>query len=143
MTQFSQADIDTRLSVLWFLSKRLYQTSKTAAPVALFSQVVQGLIQQVDQLSREDRIDALREIVAGSNTRLSEAYSDLNANMKLAFWYRLANNSFLSNLNLEKAVQVRDRGLCDRLLNDLAERDFNELANFLHRAVSVTGISVA
>ncbi|MEB3269279.1 MAG: orange carotenoid protein N-terminal domain-containing protein, partial [Leptolyngbya sp.] len=85
---FERADTDTRLALLWVMAKRLRQISTTAAPAAAFSQVVQGLIRQLHQVKREEQLDVLREMITGDNTRLAEAYSALDANMRLAFWYR-------------------------------------------------------
>ena len=140
--RFEQADTDTRLALLWMMAKRLRQVSATAAPAAAFSQVVQGLIRQLHQVQREEQLDVLREMITGDNTRLAEAYGALDANMRLAFWYRLVN----SKESYGVAAQVNAVGTAEQLapaLADLNRRDSNELFGLFKRAVATTGGAVA
>ncbi len=135
---FQQADTDTRLVMLWMMAKRLQQASTTAVPAAIFSQVVQRLIRQLYQVRREDRLDALRDMVSGADTRLAEAYVTLDANMKLAFWYRLVNDSSQMEMGTH-LTYLQGRGPMEAVLEDLDRRDFNELVGIFKGAVAVTG----
>ena len=133
--RFSQASAQTKLVILHYLSQRIYRASNSATPSAFFSQRVQTVIKQLQQLPREDRYAALEEILHGVPTRLTEAYGELDTNMRMAFWYRLANSrrddsllahGALTSWNQEQHV----------LLTDLETRDSNELITFLRDAVA-------
>lgn len=133
--RFQQASASTKLVVLHYLAKQVYQASKTATPGAFFSQQVQGVLKQVQQLPREERQGALEEILTDVPTRLTEAYEALDTNMKMAFWYRLFNvrrgAALLpkSHLNVTTSEQ-------ENLIAGLNSRDSNELVSFLREAVS-------
>ncbi|NEQ47974.1 MAG: hypothetical protein F6K00_32360 [Leptolyngbya sp. SIOISBB] len=133
--RFAQASAQTQLVILHYLAQKIYRASNSATPSALFSQRVQTVIKQLQQLPREDRYSALEEILHGVPTRLTEAYSELDANMKMAFWYRLANShrddSLLAHGALTSWSQEQHV-----LLADLETRDSNELITFLRDAVT-------
>ncbi|NER84534.1 MAG: hypothetical protein F6K42_34445 [Leptolyngbya sp. SIO1D8] len=133
--QFNQTSAQTRLVILHYLAKRLHQASTAAKPSALFSQKVQSVLKQVQQVPREERQEVLQEILAGAPTRLSEAYEDLDTNMKMAFWYRLVNNR-RENVLLLKSIPQETSSEQIALLSDLASRDSNELVSFLREAVT-------
>ncbi|MBE7385356.1 MAG: hypothetical protein F6J95_028650 [Leptolyngbya sp. SIO1E4] len=133
--QFQQASAQTRLVVLYYLAKQLHQASKAATPSALFSQKVQAVIKHVQQLPKEERHEALQEILAGAPTRLTEAYEALDTNMRMAFWYRVAN-SRRGDVLLSKSLYQEPSSGQRALLADLASRDSNELVSFLHEAVA-------
>ncbi|MDB9528074.1 orange carotenoid protein N-terminal domain-containing protein [Oscillatoria sp. CS-180] len=132
--KFRQSSARTQLVILYYLAQKLHRASKVATPSALFSQKVHGVLKQIQQLSCEDRYVVLEEILRGSPTRLTEAYDELDTNMRIAFWYRLANNRkgnllpsmpYGQNLNLDQ----------EALLSELDSRDSNELVTFLREAV--------
>lgn len=134
-TQFHQAAPQTQLQVLHFLGKQLNKASKAAAPSAFFSQRVQSVLKQIHQLPREESSQALQDILTRVPTRVTEAYEGLDANMRMAFWYRLANSD-RGDLLLAKAPMKDENGAQVRLMDDLESRDSNELVSFFHEAVN-------
>ena len=139
--QFKQANANTRLVVLHYLAKQLHKASKTAKPGAFFSQKVQGVIKQVQQLPREERQEALQEVLTGAPTRLTEVYEELDTNMRMAFWYRLVNGRRGDTL-LPNSLPRETSSAQDLLLSDLASRDSNELVSFLREAVEDRKLAV-
>lgn len=133
--QFQQASAQTKLLVLYYLAKQLREASAKTTPSAFFSQKVQGMLKQLQQLPQEERGEALHEILSGVPTRLSEAYEALDTNMKMAFWYRLANGRRGEARLLQPTV---DESSFEQeiLLKDLANRDSNELVSCLRDIVS-------
>jgi len=120
---------------LHYLAQKIHRASNTATPSAFFSQKVQTVIKQLQQLPRAGRHQALEEILHGTPTRLAEAYGELDTNMRMAFWYRLANShrgeALLANQALTRWSQEQHL-----LLSDLETRDCNELITFLREAVT-------
>ncbi|MEM9003591.1 MAG: orange carotenoid protein N-terminal domain-containing protein [Cyanobacteria bacterium P01_F01_bin.86] len=139
--QFNQANAQTRLVVLHYLAKQLHKASKTAKPGAFFSQKVQGMLKQVQQVPREERQEALQEILTGTPTRLTEVYEGLDTNMRMAFWYRLANGRKGDSL-LSKTLASEVNSEQAELLSELASRDSNELVSFLRKAVAEKELAV-
>ncbi len=88
---FESVDVDCKIAVLWQTYNTLGQAFAAIAPVALFSQAVQQMLSQIQQVDRDDQAAILRDILAGADTRFTQAYRGLNINMKLAFWHRLFN----------------------------------------------------
>lgn len=134
VNRFFQANAQTRLVALYYVSQKIHRASKTATPGAFFSQKVQSVLKQIQQLPREERHEALEEILNRTPTRFTDAYAELDHNMRMAFWYRLANHrqrdallshTYVSTWNQEQHL----------LLADLETRDSNELMNFLRAAV--------
>jgi len=132
--QFHQASAQTKLVILHYIAKRIHQTSQMATPSAFFSQKVQEVLQQIQQLPKGDRHEALEEILHGVPTRLTEAYEGLDANMRMAFWYRLAN-SRRGDVLLPSSYYLRNSQEQETLLSDLDSRDSNELVTFMRAAV--------
>ena len=133
--QFERANAQTRLVVLHYLSKQLHKASKAAKPGAFFSQKVQGMLKQVQQLPREERQEALQEVLIGEPTRLTEMYENLDINMRMAFWYRLANGRRGDAVVL-KSLNQGTNSEQSALLSDLSSRDSNELVSILREAVT-------
>jgi len=138
--QFSQAGAQTKLVILHYLAQKLYRASDSATPSAFFSQKVQTVLKQLQQLPRADRHEALEEILHGIPTRLTEAYGELDTNMRMAFWYRLANNhrgdALLANQPLPSWNQEQHS-----LLSALEACDCNELITFLRAAVAAKAVA--
>lgn len=150
ITRFHHSRAQTRLVVLYYLAKKIHATSKKTTPSAFFSQKVHSVLQQIQQIPKEERVEALQEILQGAPTRLVEAYNELDANMRTAFWYRLANDRREGAL-LPSSLPSSSSYEQEQLLSDLESRDSNELVAFLREAVkaptptpaSVNGLSQA
>ncbi len=134
--QFRQARADTQLMVLYSLVQRLHRVSRTATPTAFFSQKVQAVLKQLQQLPRPERHQALEEILMGVPTRLTEAYEDLDINMRMAFWYRLVNGEQGDTMlpQPQSPAMAEERR---QLLAALEQRDSNELVALLREAVQL------
>ena len=136
--QFAKASIDDQLALLWFSYEKVGRAIRSAAPVAIFSQITQRLFTQVKHIRREEQLDAIRDIVAGADTRVSREYTKLNVNMKLAFWYKLAQGVQDGSiqqvpLNHELAPEAKP------VLSALEAMGFNEQVSFLQKAIFLMG----
>ncbi|MBE9109007.1 hypothetical protein IQ273_06195 [Nodosilinea sp. LEGE 07298] len=131
---FEAVDVDCKIAVLWQTYDTLGQAFAAIAPVALFSQAVQQLLSQIQQLDRNDQAAVLRDILAGADTRFTVAYQALNINMKLAFWHRLFHLMPASRLPLATCQDGSVR--TQTLLTRLNTMGLNERLHFLRRVVS-------
>ncbi|TVP69153.1 MAG: hypothetical protein EA342_04035 [Leptolyngbya sp. LCM1.Bin17] len=131
---FKTIDVDCQLALLWQIYDTLGQAFAAIAPVALFSQAVQQLINQLDQVHRDDKIDVLRDILAGADTRFTQAYQSLNSNMRLAFWHRLMHRIPASALPSMAMCQAKSP-TAEALITRLNTMGLNERLHFLRRVV--------
>lgn len=129
---YESANVDCQIAILWQTYDTLGQAFAAIAPVALFSQAVQHLINQMQQVDRDDQVSILRDIVARADTRFAHAYQALNINMKLAFWHRLFVCLPVSRLPLSTCQQVP---ATQALLTRLDAMGLNERLHFLRRVV--------
>ena len=83
--------IDDQLGLLWVLYKNMGGLVTPAAPGATERiKLAGGLIYQVANLSHQEQLQFMRDLVARVNTPLTRSYGLLSSNNKLAFWYQLA-----------------------------------------------------
>lgn len=131
---FEAVDVECKIAILWQIYDTLGQAFAAIAPVALFSQAVQQLLNQIQQVDRTDRAAVLREILAGADTRFTQAYQTLNINMRLAFWHRLFNLMPVSRLPITTCQD--GHGTAQALLARLDAMGLNERLHFLRRVMS-------
>ncbi|HIK44711.1 MAG TPA: hypothetical protein IGR64_07445 [Leptolyngbyaceae cyanobacterium M65_K2018_010] len=135
ITSFKSADVDCQLEILWQAYDTLGQALASVVPVALLSQAVQQLIRQLGQVSREEKLAILRDILAGADTRFTHAYAALNANMKLAFWHRLFSGRDWPGLSAMVACHSPS-SQTQALLDRLNTMGLNERLNFLRQVLA-------
>ncbi len=83
--------IDDQLGLLWVLYENMGGLVTPAAPGAKERiKLAGGLIYEVANLSSEEQLQVMRDLVARVNTPITRAYGLLSSNNKLAFWYQLA-----------------------------------------------------
>ena len=127
---FEMADVDCQLAIIWRIYDTLGQAFATVAPAALFSQAVQQLIQQLRHVRRSDRVDILRDLMAGADTRFTQAYEALDVNMRLAFWHRLVHQTTFSWSSPAPTPESQT------LLSHLDSMGLNERLYFLKRVLA-------
>lgn len=131
---FKAANVDCQLAIIWHTYRTMGQAIADAAPVALFSQGVQRLINQFNQVQRGERLDVLRDILAGHETRFSEEYGALNIYMKLAFWHRLTHVTSVDAVPSFAACGSSDE--VHQMLQQLDSMGLNERLYFLRRVLN-------
>ncbi len=134
ITIFKAADVDCQLAILWQAYDTLGQAFASVAPLALFSQAVQQLLQHLNQMSRAEQLDILRDILSGADTRFTHAYRALNLNMKLAFWHRLFSRRDWQD-PLPLSACRSETPATQALIGRLSTMGLNERVNFLRQAV--------
>ncbi|MCW6035744.1 Orange carotenoid protein [Spirulina subsalsa FACHB-351] len=88
--QLKRLSVDDQLALLWLAYTELGRSITPAAPGAARLQFAEGLLNQFRQMSRDEQLQAMRDLVNQVNTPISRAYGILSVNTKLAFWYTLA-----------------------------------------------------
>ncbi|MDJ0704196.1 MAG: orange carotenoid protein N-terminal domain-containing protein [Leptolyngbyaceae cyanobacterium MO_188.B28] len=134
VNQFGKVSVDDRLALLWFSYEKVGKAIRSAAPVAIFSQITQRLFTQVKHIRREEQLNAIRDLASGADTRVGQEYTSLNVNMKLAFWYKLAQG--VQNGSIQRLPQTHELSQeAKPVLNALESMGFNEQVSFLQKAI--------
>ncbi len=82
--------VDDKLTLLWELYTEMGRSVTPAAPGAARLQLAEGLLADIQAMSFDEQLQAMRDIAAKNSTPVSRSYGVLGTNTKLAFWYRLS-----------------------------------------------------
>ncbi len=83
--------IDDQLGLLWVLYENMGGLVTPAASDATERiKLAGGLIYEVTNLSEEEQLQFMRDLIGKVNNPLTRSYGFLSSNNKLAFWYQLA-----------------------------------------------------
>ncbi|WP_048320769.1 orange carotenoid protein N-terminal domain-containing protein, partial [Crocosphaera watsonii] len=110
-----------------------------AAPGAARLQFAEGLLNQFKNMSQDEQLQAMRDLVNKVSTPVSRAYGVFTNNTKLAFWYTLAEL-------MEAGVVIPvppSYGLSEeanKTLSTIQSLDFNKQITVLRNAVCDMGI---
>jgi Orange carotenoid protein, N-terminal len=89
---FSSLEVDDQLALFWFIYKEMGSSVTPAAPGAstASSEIAEGLLNQVKELSHEEQLQLQRDLINKADTQMSRQYGSLSDTTKLLFWYLLA-----------------------------------------------------
>lgn len=87
---FDTLSTDDKLALLYYVYKKMGDSITPAAPTAANPEMAPQLLGGFYQLSDEQQLSAMREIVNREDTQLSRAYGGLTENNQLVVWYAWA-----------------------------------------------------
>jgi Orange carotenoid protein, N-terminal len=88
--QFRQFDVDTQLALLWFGYLDIKEDILPAQNEPAEETVAQAVYDQIQALSKEEQLQAQRDIVSRASSDISRTYNALHSSGKLNLWLRLA-----------------------------------------------------
>lgn len=134
---FQRFDVDTQLGILWFgyldIKDQLTPVNQTSA-----QETAEALFNEIQAMSKEDQLQAQRDIISGADSSVSHAYRSLSSSAKLDVWLRLAQG-------MEKGtvIQVPDNyelpAETNEFTNQIQQLDFEKRINFMRSAVVEMG----
>jgi hypothetical protein len=135
--QFRGFDADTQLGLLWYgyldIKDSLKPVNQDSA-----QQTAKALFDQIQAMSKEEQLQAQRDIVSGANSDISSSYTALSSSGKLDVWLRLAqameNGSVIQvPNNYELPSNTKD------FTNSIKDLDFEQRVNFMRSIVVEMG----
>lgn len=87
---FNALDTDAKLSWLYFVYEKMGESITPAAPTAADPELAPILLGDYLQLSDEQQLDIMRDIINRKDTEYSRAYGALKENNQLLVWYAWA-----------------------------------------------------
>jgi hypothetical protein len=157
LSAFQKLDIDDRLAVLASVYKQIANSIPTDAANALPTEQAAGLVTQIQKLSSEEQLNALRDILPAEKTDQNEVmldphpskamvelaqggtaiptgdYGKMNAEAKIAFWYLLAQRLGTSIIGIPTDYRPTEQAVT--VLNMLQSMNTDELVAFLQKAL--------
>jgi Orange carotenoid protein, N-terminal len=154
---FQQLDIDDRLAVLASLYKQIANSIPADAANALPTGQAAGLVTQIQKLSSEEQLNALRDILPAERTDQNEVmldpnpskamvelvqggttiptgdYGKMKADAKIAFWDLLAQRLGSSIIGIPSDYRLTEQATT--VLNMLQSMNTDELVAFLQKAL--------
>ncbi len=136
---FKALSVDEQLGVLWFLYTEMGRSVTPAAPGAARLQFAEGLLNDIKQMSPQDQLKAMRDIVAGVGTPISRSYGVLGTNTKLAFWYQLAEWMKAGSV-IAVPFTYKLSSRANQILVAIEQLDFSQQITLLRNTVADMGI---
>ncbi|MBD2384915.1 orange carotenoid protein N-terminal domain-containing protein [Cylindrospermum sp. FACHB-282] len=129
VADFKNLDTDAKLAWLYFVYEKMGDSVTPAAPGAAEPELAPLLVEDYLELSDEQQLQIMRDIVNRKDTEYSRAYGALKENNQLFIWYVWAEEMEDTVVgmpdNYESTKAIND------LLSRLEELDFEEQISIL------------
>lgn len=103
---FEGLSTDEKLALLYYIYKKMGDSITPAAPTAANPEIAPRLLGEFYELSDDDQLAVMREIVNREDTELSRAYGALTENNQLVVWYAWARGMGDTVVDLPQGYQA-------------------------------------
>lgn len=134
---FRRFDADTQLALLWYGYLDIKDNLHSGAGPST-EDVGEGVFDQIKALSKQEQLQAQREIITGAGTPISRAYSALSSSGKLFLWLRLAQGMEQGTI-IQVPSNYKLPSETDNFVNQIKGLDFEQRVNFMRSAVVAMG----
>ena len=138
LSSYGNLSTDEKLAFLWYVYTKMGTSVTPAAPGAAADEIVQGLFDQVKELSHEEQLDVQRKIIESQDTLISREYGAFSENSKLYFWYRLAQGMEAGTI-VPMPDNYQPSGGVTELLSQIESMEFEQQITLLRNAVIDAG----
>jgi hypothetical protein len=90
VSDFSQLQTDAKLALLYYVYEKMGESITPAAPQAADPELAPMLLGDFYNLSHQDQLQVMRDIVERKDTEPSRSYGALKENNQLLVWYAWA-----------------------------------------------------
>ncbi|MBV6624951.1 MAG: Orange carotenoid protein [Rivularia sp. (in: Bacteria)] len=135
--QFRSFDADTQLGLLWYgyldIKENLTPVNQDSA-----QQTAKALFDKIQAMSKEEQLQAQRDIVSGNSSDISSAYVALSSSGKLDVWLRLAQ-AMESGSVIQVPSDYELPSKTNEFTNSIKGLDFEQRVNFMRSVVVEMG----
>ncbi|MDM9385136.1 orange carotenoid protein N-terminal domain-containing protein [Chlorogloeopsis sp. ULAP01] len=135
--QFRGFDVDTQLALLWFgyldIKDKLIPANQTSA-----QDTAAALYDQIQAKSKEEQLQAQRDLASRADTDISRAYTALSSSAKLDVWLRLARgmeNDIIIPMPSDYKLPENTKGFVDTIKS----LEFEQRVDFTRSVVMEMG----
>lgn len=139
ISDFNQLQTDDKLALLYYIYEKMGDSVTPAAPQAAEPELTPILMGDYFNLSHQDQLQIMRDIVNGSDTEYARAYGAIKENNQLLVWYAWAEAMGESVIDMPSDYSVSDT--INNLLGKIEELDFEQQISMLREIASTMGYS--
>ncbi|MEC4983913.1 MAG: orange carotenoid protein N-terminal domain-containing protein [Oscillatoria sp. PMC 1068.18] len=136
---YNQLGTDDKLALLYYAYEEMGEQITPAAPSAADPELAPKLLGDYLELSDDEQLQIMRDIVAKKDTEWSRMYGGLKANNQLVVWYSWAQEMGKKVVDLPQgykaASAVKDE------LGKIEKLEFEQQISFLREVASGMGYS--
>jgi hypothetical protein len=130
---FKGFDVDTQLALLWFGYLDLKKQLNPAPPESVEAPA-KAAFDQIQNLSKEEQLQAQRDIINGAN----QTYNSLSPNAKLDVWLLLAQGMDNGSV-IQVPSDYKLPGETDEFVAKIKKLEFEQRVNFMLSVVQAFG----
>lgn len=135
--QFQSFDVDTQLGLLWFgyldIKDQLNPANSASA-----QDTAGALYDQIKAMSKEEQLQAQRDIASGANSDISHAYKALSSSGKLDLWLRLSQG-MEEGVIIQVPSDYQPPSETQEFVNQIKSLDFEKRIDFMRSTVIEMG----
>ncbi|MCX7595701.1 MAG: orange carotenoid protein [Fischerella sp.] len=136
---FNKLDTDAKLAWLYFVYEKMGDSITPAAPTAAEPELAPRLLRDYYELSDEQQLQIMREIVNCEDTEYSRAYGSIKENNQLFVWYAWAEA--MGNQVVDMPGNYKPSDAINNLLSQIEKQDFEEQISVLRTITGQMGYS--
>ncbi|AVH71567.1 orange carotenoid protein N-terminal domain-containing protein [Nostoc sp. 'Lobaria pulmonaria (5183) cyanobiont'] len=137
LESFKRFDVDTQLALLWFGYLDLKEQLQPAPPQSV-EVPARTLFDQFLELSKEEQLQAQRDIINGAANEISQGYNALSPNAKLDVWFMLAQGMEDGSI-IQVPSDYQLPGETDEFVALIKKLEFEQRINFMLSVVEAMG----
>ncbi|MFS0520112.1 orange carotenoid protein N-terminal domain-containing protein [Nostoc sp. UIC 10607] len=134
---FQRFDVDTQLALLWFGYLDLKEQLNPAPPQSVETPA-KAVFDQILDLSKEEQLQAQRDIINGAANNISQTYNSLSPNAKLEVWLLLAQGMDNGTI-IQVPSDYQLPAETDKFVALIKKLEFEQRVNFMLSAVQAMG----
>ncbi len=134
---FNALDTDAKLALLYLVYEEMGDSITPAAPAAAEPELAPRLLGDYYELSDEQQLAIMREIVNRDDTDYSRAYGAIKENNQLMVWYAWAQGMGDTVVDMPENYEATEA--IDDVLSQMEELDFEEQMSILRTIAGEMG----
>ncbi|XWK87214.1 MAG: orange carotenoid protein N-terminal domain-containing protein [Phormidium sp.] len=128
---------DDQLAVLWFVYEEM-KGGITPDPKTAGLELSEAILHRIQQMSRDEQLQAQRDIVTGADNEITREYRALNSRARLGVWYVLAQGmEEESVIPMPPNYQLSSEA--QKVLDQAKQLDFENQTSFMSSASAKMG----
>ncbi len=137
---FEGLGTDDKLALLYYIYKKMGDSITPAAPTAADAEISPHLLRDFYNLSDDQQLAAMREIVNCEDTQVSRAYGALSENNQLLVWYAWAQG--MGDTVVDMPLDYKAQSETNSILSQIENLDFEGQISLLRQVAGDMGYSI-
>lgn len=137
VNHFEKLSTDDKLAVLYWIYEKMGDSITPAAPGAAEPNIAPMLMDDYYNLSEDEQLQIMRDIVERKDTVYSHAYGALSANNQLVVWYAWAVG--MGDRIVDMPADYQSTPDTDRILSEIEKAEFEEQISILREIAGGMG----